>query len=89
MSETREERGPGELSPQYRMMADKIGGLPNLRMKDNLIQAGAIGVGTAAATLGGFIGWGPAGALEGFLVGLVGSLILSGAVLGIYRLVRS
>jgi hypothetical protein len=63
---------------------------PNLRLKDNAIQALAI---LLFAGAGAVVGWllGPddspaAGILLGTIAGLVAGLLISGLALGIYRL---
>lgn len=73
----------------YNLVADKIGGLPNVRMKDNLYQAVAIGACVALGSLVGLLkgGW-PDGVIAGAICGMVAGLILSGAVLAVIGLVR-
>ena len=70
-------------------MADKIGGVPNLRKRDNLFQAATIGV---FLLIGVLVGWGmggwPLGALLGALGGLVSGTLISGVVLMIIGLRR-
>ena len=73
----------------YNLFADKIGGAPNLRLKDNLYQAVAIIV---CVCIGGSIGWvrggSPGAVVAGVAAGLVIGLLLSGFVLAIIGLVR-
>ncbi|QIF05833.1 hypothetical protein [Roseimicrobium sp. ORNL1] len=73
----------------YNFIADKIGGLPNVRKKDNLYQAIAIGAFVAVGSLIGLWkgGW-PGGFIAGAVVGMVAGLLLSGAVLAVIGLVR-
>ena len=73
----------------YNVFADKIGGLPNLRMKDNLYQAIAIGAFVALGSLVGLLkgGW-PGGVAAGAISGMVVGLLLSGAVLTVIGLAR-
>jgi hypothetical protein len=64
---------------------------PNLRMSDNMIQAAAIsGGGLLCALIGAFWAWRTdnpliAGILVGGFAGVILSLFVSGAVLGIVR----
>lgn len=71
----------------YNVVTDTIAG-PNLRRRDNVFQAIFIGVCLLIAVPVGAIfgGWG--GVLAGALGALVIGVILSGAMLGIYRAVR-
>lgn len=73
----------------YNLFADKIGGLPNVRKKDNLYQALAILVFVAIGSLIGLFkgGW-PDGVIVGGVCGMVAGLLLSGAVLAVIGLVR-
>ena len=71
------------------LLADKIGGVPNVRKKDNLYQAAAIGVFLiAGAVVGGFLGEWPQGVLLGGLAGLIAGTLISGAVLTVIGLCR-
>ena len=73
----------------YNLLADKIGGVPNVRKKDNLYQAAAIGVFLiAGAVVGGFLGEWPQGVLLGGLAGLIAGTLISGAVLTVIGLCR-
>ena len=73
----------------YNIMADKIGGVPNIREKDNLYQAGAIGVFTViGAIIGWFAGAWPEGILLGTVGGLIVGVLLSGTVLMVIGLIR-
>jgi VIT1/CCC1 family predicted Fe2+/Mn2+ transporter len=72
----------------YNAIAETVGGMPSLRIKDNVIQAIVIGVTTAIAVAIGGIAGGTAGALVAALVGLVLSTLLSGTVLMILGWVR-
>lgn len=79
-------RGPDAT---YNMVADKIGGVPNVRKKDNLYQAAAIGVFLIiGAVVGGFLGEWPQGVLLGALAGLIAGTLISGAVLTVIGLCR-
>ncbi len=75
--------------PTYNLLADKIGGVPNLRKKDNLYQAAAIGVFLiVGVVVGGVLGEWPQGVLVGGLAGLIGGTLISGAVLTVIGLCR-
>jgi hypothetical protein len=83
-----EQRDPGMEA--YEIVSDVVDGVPSLRWKDNLIQGLSI-LGTVL--VGAVIGWAVAGewwgALTGAFAGLVGGLILSGAVLMVLGWVRT
>ena len=73
----------------YNFLADKIGGVPNVRKKDNLDQAAAIGVFLiVGVVVGGFVGGWPEGVLLGALAGLIAGTLISGAVLTVIGLRR-
>jgi hypothetical protein len=79
-----------EALDAYETVADVVGGVPSLRWKDNLVQGLCI---LAAVAFGALTGlaivrelW---GALAGAFAGLVGGLILSGAVLMVLGWVRT
>ena len=75
--------------PTYNFLADKIGGVPNVRKKDNLYQAAAIGVFLiVGAVVGWFLGEWPQGVLLGGLAGLIAGTLISGAVLTVIGLRR-
>jgi hypothetical protein len=79
-------RGP---DPTYNFVADKIGGVPNVRKKDNLYQAIAIGAFLiVGVVVGGFLGEWPQGVLLGGLAGLIAGTLISGAVLTVIGLCR-
>ena len=85
-STTPSSRGP---DPTYNFVADKIGGVPNVRKKDNLYQAAAIGVFLiVGAVVGSFLGGWPQGVLLGGLAGLIAGTLISGAVLTVIGLCR-
>jgi hypothetical protein len=85
-SRTPSSRGP---DPTYNFLADKIGGIPNVRKKDNLYQAAAIGVFLiVGAVVGGILGEWPQGVLLGGLAGLIAGTLISGAVLTVIGLCR-
>jgi hypothetical protein len=71
----------------YNVVTDTVAG-PNLRLQDNVFQAVFIGVCVLIAVpIGVFFG-GIGGALVGTLGALIIGVILSGAILGVYRAVR-
>ena len=73
----------------YNLLADKIGGVPNVRKKDNLYQAAAIGVFViVGVVVGAFFGEWPQGVLLGGLAGLIAGTLISGAVLTVIGLCR-
>ena len=75
--------------PTYNFLADKIGGVPNVRKKDNLYQAAAIGVFLiVGVVVGGLLGEWPEGVLLGGLAGLIAGTLISGAVLTVIGLCR-
>ena len=79
-------RGPDAT---YNLLADKIGGVPNVRKKDNLYQAVAIGVFMiVGAVVGWFLGEWPQGVLLGGLAGLIAGTLISGAILTVIGLCR-
>ena len=85
-SPTLSSRGP---DPTYDFLADKIGGVPNVRKKDNLYQAAAIGVFLiVGVVVGGCVGEWPEGVLLGGLAGLIAGTLISGAVLTVIGLCR-
>lgn len=71
----------------YRIVTDLVAG-PNLRWRDNAFQAAFIMVTVAVSVGVGAIFWGVEGAGIAGFAGLVGGLLLSGAVLGAYRAYR-
>ena len=71
-------RGPDAT---YNLLADKIGGVPNIRKKDNLYQAITVGVFLIIGVIvGWFAGEWPEGVLLGALGGLIAGTSISGAV---------
>jgi uncharacterized membrane protein YfcA len=87
------QRGATPSSPgtdaTYNFVADKIGGIPNIRKKDNLYQAVAIAVFSLIGMIvGGFVGGWPEGVMLGALGGLVAGTLISGSVLMIVGLRR-
>ena len=79
-------RAPDET---YNLVADRIGGVPNIRKKDNLYQAAAVGVFVIIGLIvGWFVGGWPEGVLLGALGGLIAGTLLSGLVLMVLGLRR-
>jgi len=82
----------------YHTIADTVGGVPNLRGKDNAFQAifvalsiaigGGIGALLVLAGVGGGVDW-TIGALIGGIAGLFGGTLLSGLVLMIKGWIRA
>lgn len=73
----------------YDAFADKVGMVPNVRFKDNLIQGIVVAVFTLIGALGGyFVSPDLSGAGYGALSGLIGGGFLSGFVLMIVGLNR-
>ncbi len=73
----------------FELFVDKIGGVPNVRKMDNLLQAAAVVAGTIVGAIAGWLvgGW-PMGPLIGGLVGMTAGLLVSGVVLMIVGLLR-
>ena len=79
----------GIPEPTYNLLADKIGGVPNVRKKDNVFQAVAIGVFLLIGLLVGALAGGvPEGLMIGGIVGLLSGTLISGFVLMIIGLCR-
>ncbi|MFO0951985.1 MAG: hypothetical protein U0835_12695 [Isosphaeraceae bacterium] len=84
------EREAGAFSDKDQQLFDAVVG-PNLRLRDNLIQLVVIVLGTACGAGAGALyarstGADPAfGAVAGGFAGVVASLLLSGAVIGLVR----
>ena len=80
-----------EAMDTYQLMADTVGGVPNLRGKDNLYQGIAIavsvviGAGVGAAIAGTW--W--IGAMFGTLIALIVSVFVSGSVLMVLGWIRA
>jgi hypothetical protein len=83
------EQKPTPSSSPYDQIADKVGMVPNIRLKDNVIQLVAVAI---ATPLGAVVGWlvGQTGmaAILGAAGGLVAGGLLSGLVLMVIGLVR-
>jgi hypothetical protein len=73
----------------YDLLADKIGGVPNVRKKDNLFQGIFVGLSALVGVLiGWFAGGWPLGVPLGALGGLVIGTLISGVVLMVMGLRR-
>lgn len=75
------------LVDAYVAMTDTVTGL-SLRPKDNIMQLGVVVVGAGVAALVGYLGWGLAGAALGAGAGAMVGLLISGAIIGINRLLK-
>ena len=73
----------------YDTVAETIGLVPSVRLKDNVIQGISVVVVTGLAALTGFLTNGTPGLAIGSLLGLIGSLFLSGGVLMVVGWVRA
>lgn len=77
-----DDRTSASGSRSYDQFADKVGLVPNVRKKDNLIQGLAV---LAGLLVGALVGWSWKrsfeAALLGALIGLVGATLVSGTVL--------
>ena len=85
-SATPSSRGPDAT---YNLLADKIGGVPNVRKKENVYQAITVGVFLIIGVIvGWFAGEWPEGVLFGALGGLVAGTLISGVVIMVLGLRR-
>lgn len=82
--ERQKNRGEG-----YNTVAETVGLIPSLRLRDNVIQGITVVVVTGIAALVGLLTDGTEGLAIGSLLGLVGSLLISGAVLMVVGWVRA
>jgi hypothetical protein len=89
-----ERKSSNPVPDEAQRVFDTVTG-PNLRLNDNLIQLAAIMGGMSLGALIGAIwaytqgGWAVGGALLGGFAGVVVSLFLSGAVLGLVRFITA
>lgn len=81
-------RQPAQAEPDVQRVFDTVVG-PNVRLIDNLVQLACVVIGGA---VGAGVGWmiadpsdGSAYPLIGGVLGVIGGLVLSGAVIGIIR----
>lgn len=76
---------------EYHLVAETVGGMPSLRVKDNLYQTIAIAIsvviGAGVGALIANVWW--VGALFGTLIALVVSVFISGTVLMVLGWVRA
>ena len=85
-----EAKGPEKsLRNTYDTVADTVGLVPSLRVKDNVIQGITVVVLTAIAALVGFVVNGTTGLAIGTLLGLIASLLISGGVLMVVGWIRT
>ena len=78
-----------EILVGYNIIADKVGGVPNFRKRDNLYQGISILVCVViGAVVGAAVGGWPTGVGFGALIGLIAGVLLSGAVLMVVGLLR-
>jgi VIT1/CCC1 family predicted Fe2+/Mn2+ transporter len=73
----------------YNTIAEIVGGIPSLRLKDNIIQAIGIAVVTCLSVIFGAALGGIAGAIVAAILGLIASTLISGFVLMIVGLIRA
>lgn len=74
----------------YNTFAETVGGVPSLRLKDNLYQGIFVGVITIISAIAGYVitGSGSNAVLYG-AIGFIGAVIISGVVIGVLGLVRA
>lgn len=87
---------PSDALETYQTVAETVGGVPSLRLRDNLIQGIVVLIGTVAGAIvgyallaGGETMGGMEAALLGAGAGLIASALLSGVVLMILGWVRA
>lgn len=73
----------------YNTIAETVGGIPSLRVKDNIIQAVVIALVTCIAVIVGTALGGAGGAIIAAILGLLLSTIISGFVLMIVGWIRA
>lgn len=79
---------PPVVDETYQTVAETVGGVPSLRLRDNLAQAVIIGVLVVIAAPVGFFIDGLFGLLVGTVVGLFVGLIISGTLLMVLGWIR-
>jgi hypothetical protein len=80
---------PDRAAEQYHAIADKVGLVPNVRVKDNVIQGIAVAATTVVGVaVGAIVGGTAEAALIGALAGLVVGGFVSGLVLMVVGLAR-
>src|SRR5262245_3019195 len=72
----------------YQHLAETVGGVPSMRVKDNVVQALTILIDTVIAAAIGLIIAGLPGLLVGALIGMFVSLMVSGVVLMVLGWIR-
>ena len=78
-----------ESYDEYQQIADTVGMIPSLRIKDNVIQGIVVGLFAIIGTIIGYVQEETGiGALAGLAGGLIVGIILTGVVLAIQGLIR-
>jgi len=85
--------GNGKAGKSYDYYADKIGGVPNIRKRDNLFQGVFVLIsGGVGATVGNWVVPSSDNPMQGLLTGLIAGLVvgvvLSGIVLMVLGMIR-
>jgi len=80
---------PADGLETYNTIAETVGGVPTLRVKDNVIQAVAILLSLVLGVIIGFAVGGVGGALAGAFAGLLAGLLISGTVLMVVGWLRA
>jgi len=90
------EAGAGDEFEAYQTVAETVGGVPSLRLRDNVIQGIVVAVGTALGAIVGhalLAGGKAMGRIEAALLGagagLIASALLSGIVLMVLGWIRA
>ena len=87
-SEDIEEQKSGvSATDVFDTVSDTVVGV-DLRASDNMIQLVCVFVGASLGALIGGLGWGGVGSMIGAIAGVLAFLLLSGFVIGMYRLVK-
>lgn len=73
----------------YHTVAETVGLMPNLRLKDNLLQIVIIGITLFVGAIIGIIANGWLGLLLGSLLGLVAGTLISGCILMVLGWIRA
>jgi hypothetical protein len=85
----KEQKKTGGAVETYNTVAETVGLVPSLRWKDNVIQGVVVLAITGIAAVVGLLTNGMEGLLVASLVGLLASLLISGAVLMVVGWVRA
>lgn len=91
-----ESGGPQQTSDafeSYQTVAETVGGVPSLRVLDNVIQGVIVAIGTVVGALVGHTWWGELSGHQGLLLGagagLIVSVLLSGVVFMVVGWIRA